>query len=309
MNCENLPLILSGNGSPELARQVAGRLSVEALPAVSKRFADGEVRIDIPVNPQGLDVYIIQSTTPPNIDSHYLELLGIIDACRNFKAKSINAMIPHFGYSRQDKTDGRFTAAFAPLIARTIFAAGADTLTTIDLHNPDLATEVSGKWHLLSATKPLANRIRSLNLTETCLVGPDEKGVKRAERFARELNLSNIVKISKIRDPKCPNQSKILTVDGLIEGQTAWIVDDMSDTGGTLINAANELVKRGAKSVRAAITHTLLNDPALVALSHSPIDKLLVTDSLSLRSEVITHPKIEAVSVAPVLSEAISRGF
>src|SRR3989344_4756112 len=305
MENERETVLLMGSGNPELAKKVGTCLDMKVHQTIS-RFSDNEARIDIPVNVRGRDVFIIQSTTPPFVDNHYAELMGIIAAAKKSAAARITAVIPYFGYSRQDRIDGRRTAIMASVWARVFELTGADQLISIDLHSEPSEGAVGIAWDNLSARKSLLQAIRLAGMTDYTVVSPDQGGVRRAVQFSEESGRGKLIPvIYKWRDPEKPDESEVTMMSGDIKGQKALLFDDLLSTGGTLANDADFLMDNGALSVDAAVTHGVFSGDALKRISDSAIDRLFITDTIRAREEVIAHPKIAVVSVAPLIARAI----
>jgi ribose-phosphate pyrophosphokinase len=262
------------------------------------QFSDGEVWVKINENIRGADVFIVQSTMPPS--RNVLELLIMIDACRRASARRINAVIPYYGYARQDRKEQSRVPISAKLMANLIIAAGADRVITVDLH----AGQIQGFFdipvdHLYSAPV-FSEHLKGLKHENMVLVSPDVGRADRTRSFAKRLDLGMAI-IDKRRDS--PNESEVLHVIGEVKGKDIVILDDIVDTSGTLTNAANELKKKGAGRIYAACTHPVLSGQALKRIDESSLEELIVTDSIPLRNK--HSNKIKVLSIAPLLGDAI----
>lgn len=304
-------VLISGSSNPELASKIGGILDKEVCFPV-RQFADGEIKIDINVSLRGKDVFIIQSTAPPAVDKYYMETFFLASAARRTSAKDITAVLPYYGYSRQDKMHKQRSPIAAADVAQILVDRGVKRLLTIDLHSEQIQSSISDAWDNLYASSVLIPEIRNLKLGKIVVASPDKGGVERATTYQDMLEgEEDIAVVYKKRDPRSPNRSRITTMIGDVEDKDVLITDDIIDTGGTLMNAANLLKQKGARSVRAAITHGIFSkfedrDPLMV-LEHSAIETLFVTDTIRHRDEVLSHPKIKVVSVAPLFAEAIKR--
>ncbi len=298
----NLKLI-SGTNHPEMAQNLAKALNIKLADVTLGRFSDGEVKVDINENIRGSDLFLLQPTCPPVNDS-LMELLVLADAARRASAARITAVMPYFGYARQDRKASPRAPISAKLVANMLTAAGVDRLLTIDLH----ASQVQGFFDLpvdnLHAGAVLAGYIRqNLSQEPLTVVAPDVGGVARAKSFARRLDAPLAI-IDKRRP--APNQAVVETLIGDIKGRTCLLLDDMVDTAGTLCSAAECLQKNGAKTVHAAATHGLLNSPALERIEKSAIETLWLTDTTPKPSKAQSS-KIQTISIVPFLAEALRR--
>jgi len=307
--------IISGSANQPLAEQVAERLGKKLCPADGSgmtpgRFPDGEIRIQVQHTVRGKDVFVIQPTSPP-VNDHLMELLLMIDALKRASARMVCAVIPYFGYARQDRKKKGRVPISARLVANLLETAGADRVLTVELH----ASQIQGFFNVpvdhLRTDRLFAEHIRTAHpdwLDPLVVVSPDIGGVWRARRVAKELERPLAI-VEKHRRNTSDEEPEMYNVIGDVEGHDVLLVDDILATGGTLYLAAEELKKRGARTVYAAITHGLFTGEALKLISSSPLQKLLVTDTIAHRSEVIEHPKVEVVSVAQLLADAIQRIF
>jgi ribose-phosphate pyrophosphokinase len=305
MSIDNIK-IFSGNANRALAEEITKILEIPLAKALVSTFSDGEARVEIQENVRGKDVFIIQPTNSPNPAENLMELLVMVDALRRASAKRIVAVIPYFGYSRQDRpitlTRSPITAK---LVANMITAAGVDRVLTVDLH----ANQIQGFFEMpvdnIFSSSLLVEDINKQKHQNIVLVSPDVGGVVRARAVAKKLNDASLVIIDK-RRPE-PNKSKIMNVIGDVEGKTCIIFDDIIDTAGTLCNAADALTEKGAKAVFAYITHPILSGNALQNITNSSLSGLVVTNTVVLSKEAQKHPKIRQLSIAPMLTEIIKR--
>lgn len=295
--------IFSCNSNLELSEKICKELGVPLGVSQTSQFSDGEIAVDIFETVRGADTYIIQSTSAP-VNDHLMELLIMIDAFKRASAGRINAVIPYYGYARQDRKMKARDPITSKLVADILTTAGADRVVCLDLH----ASQLQGYFNIpvdhMKATPILAKHIKTnYNLENAVIVSPDIGGVRRARNFGAILDLP--IAIIEKRRPKA-NVSEVMNVIGDIEGKDAILVDDIIDTAGSITKAAAALIELGAKSVIACCTHSVLSGPAIRRLEESVIEKLIITDSIKLPEEKI-FSKIEIVSVAPLLAEAITR--
>lgn len=296
--------VFSGNSNPDLAAQVATFLDVSLGRAEVRRFSDGEVMVEIDENVRGGDVFVLQSTCTP-VNDHLMELLLMLDAFRRASAKRVTAVIPYYGYARQDRKVSPRVPISAKLVADLISAAGASRVLTVDLH----AGQIQGFFDVpvdnLYATPVIFKHVRdNLGSESVTVVSPDPGGVERARAFAKRLD-AGLAIIDKRRARA--NEVAEMRVVGDVAGQSAIIVDDIVDTAGTLAAAAGALKDAGAASVFACCTHPVLSGPAIERIQASELTKLLVTDTIPLREAGRACSKIEVLSVAHLLGEAILR--
>jgi len=294
--------LITCNSNPGLAREIAEVIGVPLCDAEVLRFSDGEIRIRLDESVRGCDVFVIQSTCAP-VNDHLMELLVMVDALRRASAKTINVVVPYYGYARQDRKARARDPITAKLVANLIETAGADRVISLDLH----AMQIQGFFdipvdHLLGVPI-LSEYFRSKGLEEVVVVSPDHGGVVRARRLADELSAPLAI-IDK-RRPE-PNVSEVMNIIGKISGKTCILIDDIIDTAGTLVLAANALLEGGAKEIYACCTHPVLSGPAMERLDKSPLREIVVTNTIPIR-----HPnpskKIKVLSVAPLVGEAIIR--
>lgn len=297
-------VLLTGTANLKLAKDIAKILGKNVDETVTE-FADGEKRVLIPENLRKRDVFIIQPTCPP-VDSNIMELLLIIDAARRSSASEITAVIPYFGYSRQDRKDRPRVPISASLVAGLIEYAGADRIVTIDIHSEPEPGFVRIPWDTLYASYNLFPVLKQKFKGENLIVAsPDKGGVTKATFYLYHLKADGLAIVFKIRDVYRENVSEALDMIGDVSGKDVLLVDDMIDTAGTLCNAASLIKERGAKSISVAATHGLFSPPALEKIKNSSLDQVFITDTVPLKKDVLNNPKFTVVSVAPLLAEAI----
>ena len=297
--------IFSGNSNPALARKVAEAAGVELGFCQLNSFADGEVQVEIHESVRGQNVFVVQSTCPP-ANQNYMELFLLLDALKRASAKHITAVIPYYGYARQDRKVAPRAPISAKLMADLLTTAGAQRVVAVDLH----AAQIQGFFNVpvdhLFGIPTLARAWRETHGIggDFVAVSPDAGGVERCRAFAKRIE-APIAIIDKRRSG--PNEAKAFHLIGDVAGKTAIILDDIIDTAGTLTQAVDSLYKNGAKRVFAVATHPVLSGPAISRIVESPIEKLWVTDTIPLTEAARNCGKIEVVSVAAVLAEAIKR--
>ncbi len=293
--------VFSGNANHELAEEICQELHTELGDANIGRFSDGEIRLQIMQNVRGDDVFVVQPTCPP-VNDHIMELLIMVDALSRASARRITVVLPYYGYGRQDRKSEPRVPISAKLVANLITAAGADRVLAMDLH----VGQIQGFFDIpvdhLYAMPVFLDYIREKNLEDVVVVSPDAGGVERARAFAKRLN-ADLAIIDK-RRPRA-NVADVMNVIGDVKGRTAILLDDMVDTAGTLCKDAEALKSFGAKRVLAATSHGVLSGPALDRLNKSPIEELLISNSIPLKGK--SSPKVTVLSVAPLLAEAIKR--
>ncbi|WP_308419956.1 ribose-phosphate diphosphokinase [Alkalicoccobacillus porphyridii] len=290
------------NSNKDLAQEITENIGVTLGKNSVMRFSDGEVQINIEESIRGCDIYLIQSTSAP-ANEHIMELLIMIDALKRASARTINIVLPYYGYGRQDRKARAREPITAKLVANLLETAGATRVLTVDLH----ATQIQGFFDIpvdqLMGVPILSDYFKAKKLDDVVVVSPDHGGVVRARKMADRLK-TPIAIIDK-RRPK-PNVSEVMNIVGNIEGKTAIIIDDIIDTAGTITLAANALVEHGAKEVYACCTHPVLSGPAIERIRNSKIKELVVTNTIALKEEQQID-KISSLSVAPLLAEAIIR--
>ncbi|GMR08367.1 MAG: ribose-phosphate pyrophosphokinase [Gammaproteobacteria bacterium] len=298
-------MVFTGNAHPELARQIVAKLNIPLGKASVSCFSDGEVAVEIMENIRGRDVFIVQSTCAPTNDN-LMELLVMIDVMRRSSARRVTAVIPYFGYARQDR---RPRSARVPITARVVADmignAGADRVLTVDLH----ADQISGFFSIpvdnVYASPLLLGDMWKHNGSSLMVVSPDVGGVVRARAFAKRLDDADLAIIDK-RRPKA-NVAKVMHIIGDVQGRNCVLVDDLVDTAGTLCKAARALKENGATRVMAYCTHPVLSGNAITNIENSELDELVVTDTIPLRAEAQSCPRIRQVKVAAMLAETMRR--
>jgi ribose-phosphate pyrophosphokinase len=297
--------IFTGNSNPELAKKICDYLSVPLGGAEVNKFSDGEIQIEINENVRLKDIFIMQSTCAP-VNDNLVELLLMIDAFKRSSAKKITAIIPYFGYSRQDKKVAPRVPISAKLVSDMITLAGANRVITMDLH----AGQIQGFFNIpvdnLFAAPVLINHIRKYFRDGLVIVSPDAGGVERARAFAKRLD-ADLAIIDKRRD--APNQAKAMAVIGEVTDKVAVILDDMTDTAGTLTEAAEAVINAGAREVHACCAHPVLSGPAIDRISNSALKSLVVTDTIPLAQNALDCDKIKVLTISQLVGEAIIRSF
>jgi ribose-phosphate pyrophosphokinase len=296
--------LVAGNSNPRLAEAIAAHLKTPLCKAVVRRFADMEIFVEIQENVRGTDVFIVQSTSFPAND-HLMELLIIIDALRRASARRITAVIPYYGYARQDRKSGSRTPISAKLVANLITRAGVDRVLTVDLH----AGQIQGFFDIptdnLFASPVMTRDIRErFDLSKLMVVSPDVGGVVRARGLAKRIDAPLAI-IDKRRERA--GESEVMNVIGEVKGYTCILIDDIIDSGGTLINAADALIANGATDVYAYITHGVLSGGAVARVTASKIKELVITDSIQPTEAVRVSGNVRVLSIATLIAEAIER--
>ena len=297
--------IFTGNSNPVLAKKICKYLSCPLGGAEVKTFSDGEIQIEIIENVRLKDVFVLQSTCSP-VNDNLVELLLMIDAFKRSSARRITVVIPYFGYARQDKKVAPRVPISAKLVADMITLAGADRIITMDLH----AGQIQGFFNIpvdnLFAAPVLIDYIRSNFRDGLVVVSPDAGGVERARAFAKRLN-TDLAIIDKRRD--APNQAKAMAVIGDVTDKVAVILDDMTDTAGTLTEAAEAIMNAGAREIHACCAHAVLSGPAIDRISNSALKSLVVTDTIPLKENAAACDKIKVLTISQLVGEAIIRSF
>ena len=296
--------ILSCNSNPPLAEGISAYLNQPLTKAVVRRFSDMEVFVEIQENVRGEDTFIVQSTSYPAND-HLMELLVTIDALKRGSARRITAVIPYFGYARQDRKSGPRTPISAKLVANLITVAGADRVLTIDLH----AAQIQGFFdiptdNLFAVPVFIENILQNYNPKDLCIIAPDVGGVLRARAIAKRLN-TDLAIIDKRRE--APGQSEVMNIIGEVKGRSCLLVDDIVDSGGTLCNATETLIDAGALTVDAYVTHGVLSGGAVARVASSPLNSLVTTDSIAATEAFRVAKNVKHISIAPLLGEAVKR--
>ncbi len=294
--------LFSLNSNPILAQEIAKVIGVELGKCSVSRFSDGEIQINIEESIRGCDVYVIQSTSAP-VNEHLMELLIMIDALKRASAKTINIVMPYYGYARQDRKARSREPITAKLVANLLETAGATRVITLDLHAPQIQGFFDIPIDHLMGVPILADYFKEKQLDDIVIVSPDHGGVTRARKMADRLK-APIAIIDK-RRPK-PNVAEVMNIIGNVQGKTTILVDDIIDTAGTITLAANALAEHGAKEVYACCTHPVLSGPAIERIQNSKIKELVVTNTIAIPEEKKMN-KIVELSVAPLIGEAIIR--
>ncbi len=296
--------LFSGNSNRVLSEQIAIYLETSLGKSVVKRFADEEIFVELHENVRGEDIFVIQSTSYPAND-HLMELLIMIDAMRRSSARRITAVLPYFGYARQDRKPGPRTPISAKLVANIITTAGADRVLTLDLH----AGQIQGFFDIptdnLFAVPVFGRDIKqNYNTDNVVVVSPDVGGVIRARALAKRLE-TRLAIVDKRRDK--PGESEVMNVIGDVAGKDCILIDDIIDSGGTLCNGADALLEKGATSVTAYITHGVLSSGAVTRITSSRLKELVITDSIQATAAVLAAPNIRIVTISNLIGEAIRR--
>ena len=305
MNKQNLD-IFTGTANPDFAKEVSDLLGIKISSADVGYFSDGELRVEIEENVRGHDTFIIQSTCSPT-NKNVMEIMLIADALKRSSASKITAVVPYYGYARQDR---RVRSARVPISAKVVAdmfrSVGIDRVLTIDLHSETIQGFFDMPADNVYATKLMVDDIKSNNeRIEIVVVSPDVGGVVRSRALAKLLDQTDLAIIDKRR--AAANQSEVMNIIGEVEGKVCIVPDDIIDTAGTLCNAANALKEKGAKSVKAYITHPVLSGPAIERLEKSEIDELVVTNSIPLSKDAKKCSKIRVISLASTIAECIKR--
>ena len=296
--------IVSCNSNQPLAEGISAYLNQPLTKAVVRRFSDMEVFVEIQENVRGEDAFIVQSTSYPAND-HLMELLVTIDALKRGSARRITAVIPYFGYARQDRKSGPRTPISAKLVANLITVAGADRVLTIDLH----AAQIQGFFdiptdNLFAVPVFIENILQNYNPKDLCIIAPDVGGVLRARAIAKRLN-TDLAIIDKRRE--APGQSEVMNIIGEVKNRHCLLVDDIVDSGGTLCNAAETLIASGAITVDAYVTHGVLSGGAVARVASSPLNSLVTTDSIAATEAFRVAKNLKHISISPLLGEAVKR--
>ncbi len=295
--------LFTGTANPALAQEICDYLGIPLGGATVSAFSDGEIRIKLEENVRGADVFVTQSCCQP-VNSSIMELLIMIDALKRSSASRITAVIPYFGYARQDRKDQPRVPITAKLVADLITTAGADRVLTMDLH----AGQIQGFFNIpvdhLYAAPVLLDYVTKKQIGDLVVVSPDAGGVERARAIAKRVQ-ANLAIIDKRREG--PNQAQVMNIIGDVQGKTALLLDDMIDTAGTIVQGAQACAQQGARQVWTMCTHGVLSGPALERLQQSPLTEVVMTNTIPLNGKDLVCPKLKVLSVAPILGEAISR--
>ena len=295
--------IVTGSSNPPLAKAICDHLGCQLTPALATTFSDGELRIEIGESVRGDDVFVVQPTCPPHVNRNLVQLCLLLDALKRASAQRITAVIPYYGYARQDRKVTPRTPISAKTVADFISVAGADRVVTIDLH----AGQIQGYFNCpvdnLFAVPVMLDALHDNNEQNIVIVSPDAGGVERARSFAKRLTAPLAI-VDKRRDR--PNQAQAMHVIGDVKGKTAIIVDDMIDTAGTLCAGADVLMQNGASKIIACATHAVLSGPAIDRINNTAsLSKILITDTIPLGEKLAACPKLQVVSVAALLGKTI----
>jgi ribose-phosphate pyrophosphokinase len=295
--------IFSGRANPVLAAEICSHLGVELGKLSLYNFSDGEIYTQIDENVRGADVFVIQPTCPP-VNDTLMELLVMLDAFKRSSASRITAVIPYYGYARQDRKDKPRVPITAKLVADLLQAAGANRILTMDLH----ASQIQGFFNIpvdhLFAAPVLIRHLKKMQLDDVTIVSPDAGGVERARAYAKRLDAALAI-IDKRRI--APNQTAVMNIIGEVEGRSVFIVDDIIDTAGTLIHTVQALFDQGAKSISAACTHAVLSGPAVSRINQSQLEHVIVTNTVPTTDKESECPRIVTLSIAELLADAIKR--
>ena len=302
-NLNGRVLIFSGRANVELAEDICQHMKIELGRTVIKDFSDEEIYVRIEENVRGGDIFVIQPTCSPG-NKNLMELLIMIDALKRSSARRITAVIPYYGYARQDRKSEPRVPITSKLVADLLVTAGTDRVLTVDLH----AGQIQGFFNIpvdhLFSMKVLIPYLQSLDLKDMIVISPDAGGVERARAFAKRLGV-NLAIIDKRRE--AANEAKAMNIIGDVVDKVCFVVDDMIDTAGTLVEGTAALLEAGAREVHACCSHAVLSGPAIERISKSEIKSIVATNTIPVRDAMRNHPKIKILSVAPLLGEAILR--
>jgi ribose-phosphate pyrophosphokinase len=293
--------VFAGNANPELALEICQKLNIALSQAMVRQFSDGEIYLQLKENVRGMDVFVIQPTCTP-VDRNMMELLLMIDALKRSSAQRITAVLPYYGYARQDRKDKPRVPISAKLVAALLERAGADRVLTLDLH----AAQIQGFFDIpvdhLFAMPVMIEYFRSLEIPDLTVVSPDAGGVERARAFAKRLS-SPLAIIDKRREEA--NVAEVMNVVGEVSGRHCLLVDDLIDTGGTLVKGAEALLEKGAASVSACATHAVLSGPAVSRIEESALKEVVFTNSIPLSEAARNSSRIKSLSIAKLMADAI----
>lgn len=299
------PILLTGKSHVGLASAIAKLLQLELHEPISI-FSDGEIRVRIAPNMRRRHVFIIQPAAP-RVNDNIMEILFMIDAAKRASASEISVIIPYFAYARQDRKELPRVPISSSVVAQMLENTGASRIVTVDIHSEQQQGFVQIPWDNLYGSYALLPTIKAEKLDNIVVSSPDKNGLHRATGYAKLLNASGVALVYKQRDVTLNNESEASAMIGEVKGKNVILVDDMLDTGGTIVHAANFLKKEGAKSIRVAVTHGLFSGNAMEKISDSAIDEVIITDSIEQRPEVANNPKVKIATIAPLLAEAIKR--
>jgi len=295
--------VFGGRAHPELTDEICSILGLDPGKITLYSFSDGESYVQIDENVRGADVFVIQPTSPP-VNDNLMELLIMLDAFKRSSARRVTAVLPYYGYARQDRKDKPRVPITSKLVADVIAAAGADRVLTLDLH----ASQIQGFFNIpvdhLFAAPVIVRYLRELELDDLIIVSPDAGGVERARAYAKRLG-AGLAIIDKRR--VAANQTQVMNIIGDVAGKNVCVVDDIIDTAGTLIHSVEALFEKGAKSISASATHAVLSGPAITRINSSRLDRVVATNSMSMTDKQQDCPKLKTLSIGSLLAEAIQR--
>ena len=295
--------VFTGRSHPALAQEICALLGIDPGHVSLYSFSDGENYVQIDENVRGADVFVIQPTSPP-VNDNLMELLIMLDAFKRSSASRVTAVLPYYGYARQDRKDKPRVPITSKLVADLITAAGADRVLTVDLH----ASQIQGFFNIpvdhLFAAPVIVGHLRKREMQDLTIVSPDAGGVERARAYAKRLGASLAI-IDKRR--VAANQTEVMNIIGEVAGRNVFVVDDIIDTAGTLIHTVEALLDKGAKSISASCTHAVLSGPAIGRINNSRLDQVIATNSMPTADKEQECPKLKMLSIAELLAEAIKR--
>jgi len=296
--------VFAGRAHPSLTEEICANLGISQGHITLYSFSDGEHYVQIDENVRGADVFLVQPTCPPSVNDHLMELLIMLDAFKRSSARRVTAVIPYYGYARQDRKNKPRVPITAKLAADLISAAGADRVLTLDLH----AAQIQGFFNIpvdhLFAAPVLVGYLKTLEADDLTIVSPDAGGVERARAYAKRLGASLAI-IDKRR--VAANQTEVMNIIGDVAGRNVYIVDDIIDTAGTLIHSVQALFEQGARSISAACTHAVLSGPAIQRINSSDLIQVVATNSIPTQEKEMDCSKLKTLSIASLLAEAIKR--
>ena len=298
-------ILLTGRANQKLAEAVGKILHTEVTCPISS-FSDGEIRVRIKPNLRRRMVFLIQPTSMP-VNDHLMEMVFMADAAKRASASEVTAVIPYFGYARQDRKEMSRVPISASAVASLLINSGIDRVVTIDIHSEQMEGSIRQPWDNLYGSYSLVPVLKKLNIKNLVVAAPDKGGFLRAAGYAKLLHTEGIAIAYKSRDVMLNNVSDAVELIGEVKGKDVLLVDDMIDTAGTIVHAANFIKQKGAKSVRVAATHGLFSGDALKKINESALEEVIITDTITPREEVLKNKKFTIVSVAPLLAEAIRR--
>jgi ribose-phosphate pyrophosphokinase len=298
-------ILLTGQSNPELADSMGKILNTEVTCPISI-FSDGEIRVRIQPNLRRRKVFLIQSTSIP-VNDHIMELALMADAAKRASASEISAVIPYFGYARQDRKETSRVPISASAVASLLINAGVDRILTLDIHSEQLEGSIKQPWDNVYGSYSLLPALKERNMQHLVVASPDKGGFLRASGYAKLLQAEGMAIAYKERDLSVNNVSETVNMIGEVKDKDVLLVDDMIDTAGTIVHSANFIKEKGAKSVRVAATHGLFSGDAMKKINESALEEVIITDSIKPTEEVLANKKISIVTVAPLLAEAIRR--